>query len=533
MYKALDHVTEEAAPSDPDDDWRAVDLHLSLWFMATLTDDLYRLVCGADGRACTTWARLHRFFLDNQASRYLFLNKAFRNTPCGDLPIATYASKLQAISDDLAAIGRPLDDRDLTLQFIDGLGGKFKLQAEILKSVVPLPSFAEACSRLQLAEVTADTEQKQAGSQVMVVHGGDRGQSSTGGGQQRPPGVSPNYKGKNPIPGYQGRGQGTSQHGGGGGSQQYNGGGQGRGRGQHDGGRGHGDTSGGCGGGQQPWLGYFAPWSMPFPPPRAPWIPPNSAGVLGPRPGVQSQAYPVMHSAPAMTVPNYQAPSWDHNAMNYGSAFPPHGDWVMDSGASSHVTGNPCNLTSSHSPLKHFSQQIVVGNGSRLPVVATGTTHLTSRPFYLNDVLVSPNIVKNLISTRKFSRDNSCSVKFDPFSFSVKDLATRRMLMRSNSSGDLYPFFGNNGTAPHTALTGSSDLWHRLLGHPSSHALSHLPLQFLSSCNNSPSTLSFCDACQLGKQARLPFSTSHSRATAPFDLIHCDLWTSPDRKSVV
>jgi hypothetical protein len=118
-------------------------------------------------------------------------------------------------------------------------------------------------------------------------------------------------------------------------------------------------------------------------------------------------------------------------------------------------------------------------------------------------------------------------VEFDPFGFSVKDLATRRLLMRSESSGDLYPFYGNTGTASSMALTTSGDLWHRRLGHPSPSAVSYFPLQFLNSCNKRSSTASFCDACQLGKQTRLPFSLSHSRATAIFALIHCDLWTSP------
>uniref|UniRef100_A0ACD5Y2J8 Uncharacterized protein n=1 Tax=Avena sativa TaxID=4498 RepID=A0ACD5Y2J8_AVESA len=96
------------------------------------------------------------------------------------------------------------------------------------------------------------------------------------------------------------------------------------------------------------------------------------------------------------------------------------------------------------------------------------------------------------------------------------------MLMRSNSHGDLYPFFGDQPSSPPAALTISGDLWHRRLGHPSATALSHLPLDFLSSCNHNSHKISFCDACQLGKQTRLPFSISHSRAMAPFDLIH---WT--------
>jgi hypothetical protein len=36
-----------------------------------------------------------------------------------------------------------------------------------------------------------------------------------------------------------------------------------------------------------------------------------------------------------------------------------------------------------------------------------------------------------------------------------------------------------------------------------------------------------CHACQLGRHVRRLFSSSSSRASKNFDLIHCDLWTSP------
>jgi hypothetical protein len=153
MYRAMDHITVGAAPAAPDDTWQAVDIQISLWFLETLGDDVHRHVKGTDGRACTTWTRLQRFFLDHGASRYLYLNKAFHNYLRGDLSVSDYASKLQGLADDLAAIGRPVSDDDLTLAFLDGLGKSFRLQTEILKNADPLPSFAAACSRLKLAEI--------------------------------------------------------------------------------------------------------------------------------------------------------------------------------------------------------------------------------------------------------------------------------------------------------------------------------------------------------------------------------------------
>ena len=39
--------------------------------------------------------------------------------------------------------------------------------------------------------------------------------------------------------------------------------------------------------------------------------------------------------------------------------------------------------------------------------------------------------------------------------------------------------------------------------------------------------MSVSHACQLGKHTRLPVSRSSSYSVAPFELVHCDVWTSP------
>jgi hypothetical protein len=77
-------------------------------------------------------------------------------------------------------------------------------------------------------------------------------------------------------------------------------------------------------------------------------------------------------------------------------------------------------------------------NGNLLPVTSTGTTQL-SHNFRLNNVFVSPSLIKDLISVRQFTIDNNCSVEFDPLGCFVKDLPTRRVILRCDSSGPLYP----------------------------------------------------------------------------------------------
>jgi hypothetical protein len=60
----------------------------------------------------------------------------------------------------------------------------------------------------------------------------------------------------------------------------------------------------------------------------------------------------------------------------------------------------------------HVPSSIVVGNNSL--VISISATTLLGH-LHLNNVLVSPKLIKNLIFVRQFTSDNNCSVEFDPF----------------------------------------------------------------------------------------------------------------------
>jgi hypothetical protein len=87
---------------------------------------------------------------DDQAGR---LAEELRNTVQGDMSVAAYCSKLKKIADQLYDIDDPVSDKNLTMQLIAGLDARFKEQRELLESMVPFPSFREAQSRLQVAEI--------------------------------------------------------------------------------------------------------------------------------------------------------------------------------------------------------------------------------------------------------------------------------------------------------------------------------------------------------------------------------------------
>jgi hypothetical protein len=149
-------------------------------------------------------------------------------------------------------------------------------------------------------------------------------------------------------------------------------------------------------------------------------------------------------------------------------------------------------------------------------------------PFYLNNILLAPDIVQSLLSVRRFTTDN-WFMKFDSFGLSVKDLTTRNVIVRLNSTGPLYMMRLPESVPPSSGIVAALTVvapatWHRRLGHPGPDALSSLSRSSFINCTSNKHDL--CHACQLGKHIRLPFSSSSNRVAKAFDLIHLDLWTS-------
>jgi hypothetical protein len=285
---------------------------------------------------------------------------------------------------------------------------------------------------------------------------------------------------------------------------------------------------------------------MPVPCPPVP-------GLLGSRPP-NHQAFftatppyaPAYNAAPPSYAPAYgyalayggapayapQQPAWDpalyatlQQAPAPG-AYAGGGDWFLDSGASTHMAAHPGNL--SHSFPTSTDSRIIVGNGAGLPISHIGSTNFpsSSRPLSLNNVIVSPHLIQNLVSVKALSHDNSVTVEFHASGFSVKDARTRMVLHQCESPGDLYPVQASStpGAGPR-AFSAGVDLWHARLGHPSANTL-HQIMRGFSFFYNKKAAHSW-EACRVGKHVRLPFSNSSTVASFPFELIHSDVWTFP------
>ncbi|CAA7049128.1 unnamed protein product [Microthlaspi erraticum] len=194
-----------------------------------------------------------------------------------------------------------------------------------------------------------------------------------------------------------------------------------------------------------------------------------------------------------------QTLTFQHQTLSSISNSIPHGAWIIDSGATTHVCSD---LTLFSTTVSVSGVTVSLPNGVRVPIIHTSTVHI-SDALVLHNVLHVPSFAFNLISEH----------------------TQGLMIGKGYLLHNLY-ILEAGVVSPSVNLCGSlsvdESLWHQRLGHPSSVKLQHLsgilPLA-KSSIVASP-----CSVCPLAKQKCLPFVSNNRLAASPFDLIHIDTW---------
>ncbi|KAL2902682.1 Retrovirus-related Pol polyprotein from transposon RE2 [Bienertia sinuspersici] len=500
---------------------RKMDDIVCQWIYSTISNDLLNTVISPDDSAIDTWNRLVRLFRGNQSARALQYDTQLSNVKSKQFPgVIEYRTRIKTHADNLRNVDSTISDEQMVLRLFRGLSDEYKSFKTSVQYLVPLPDFETVRTMLELEE-TNNADDIVHFDAALISNGTAVGTLPDDTQQHVP---TPSH-GKNK--GCNNRHNHRNYNHNNGGNNRYNrgDGNDAAGRGQQDGHQGDrgqqqqsNNTHQSQVSMQQPWV--FPPWAMwqqqpwvtppcPYPtsgyfkpPVVRPPSPSSAPGVLGPQPS-QSFYTPAPSPSHASHVPTNI-----DQAMHTLSLQQPDDHWYMDTGATSHITSSKGNLSSCFQLSNHKNNSIIVGNGSMIPIRGYGNASLNPKnpSLTLKNVLHAPNLVKNLISVRKFANDNIVSVEFDPFGFSVKDMRTGSNLMRCERSGELYPFTTNfqaisSPTPSYAAI--SSSVWHSRLGHSRDAILSSLRHNNLITCNNTRNTV--CHSCPLGKLVKLPF----------------------------
>ncbi|CAL8152273.1 unnamed protein product [Prunus armeniaca] len=192
------------------------------------------------------------------------------------------------------------------------------------------------------------------------------------------------------------------------------------------------------------------------------------------------------------------------NGTGYGfhtSAKIDSRSWIIDSGATDHMTFDPDDFLNTTQPQRTC---IANANGVTYPVIGAVTVALSSS-LTLSNTLLVPSLSTKLLS----------------------DIHTKEILGRGTKRGGLYyvddfsPGMANSVTHPFDSKQKQIWLWHRRLGHPSFSYMKHLIPDLFSGFKDSDFT---CDTCILAKSHRVPYLLSTNKCTTPFTLIHSDVW---------
>ncbi|CAN6343713.1 unnamed protein product [Urochloa humidicola] len=290
------------------------------WLYSTLSADLLSAVLQPSDDAFTAWKAIGSQFLDNVVLRTTQARQKLHALSQGDMTITEYCGKIKRYADILRDVGSPLTDQEMVITLLGGMSDKFAHCAPTISASRPPMRFVDARSFLQQEEVwIADRAQKAASTALLSLsHSSGTSSNVPAAGSTTSP----------PAPGSTNGGFDRPR------------------KRKKQAGRQSGTQSGTpppaspttlrsapVAYGVHPWTGVVHAWPLSALPNSAP-----GAGLLGSRPGASPpQSLTAQHTPAAPLPPElYQALT----GLTLQPSPPSASDWVLDTGASTHMAGN-------------------------------------------------------------------------------------------------------------------------------------------------------------------------------------------------
>jgi hypothetical protein len=154
-YALFKHVTDDTLSKDPG--WIRLDSVVLNWISNSISADLHQVV---RERGCTArhlWLTIENQFLGNREQRTLHLDAVFRTFIQGDLSVNEYCRKFKALTDNLADLSAPVEDRILILNILRGLNQRFEHVGSIIRRYLPFLNFLNVRDDLLLEELHMDS----------------------------------------------------------------------------------------------------------------------------------------------------------------------------------------------------------------------------------------------------------------------------------------------------------------------------------------------------------------------------------------
>ncbi|KAF3773675.1 Retrovirus-related Pol polyprotein from transposon TNT 1-94, partial [Nymphaea thermarum] len=127
--------------------WLAHDQSLVAYITSTLSEEVLGGV-DDDLTALELWSTLATTYSQVSEARFLQLRRQFQDIKRGTHTVLEYLNEIKSVSDQLAAIGHPVSDKDKVQQALSGLGTKFDIFCTALEVLPILSSFEDLKAKL-------------------------------------------------------------------------------------------------------------------------------------------------------------------------------------------------------------------------------------------------------------------------------------------------------------------------------------------------------------------------------------------------
>ena len=196
--------------------------------------------------------------------------------------------------------------------------------------------------------------------------------------------------------------------------------------------------------------------------------------------------------------------------------------WILDSGCSSHMTGDKQKFTKIQD---YDGGSVKFGNNDGAQIVGRGIVSISDNKIRSEDVLYVEGLKHNLLSVSQIC-DRGHEVIFKKQGCKVRKAKNGRIVVvGSRTSRNLYTLENDTDRTCMMGQVEKNWLWHRRLGHISFDNL--VKISSKNAVRDIPKKKKpkngICDSCQKGKQACAHFKTKEHHTSKPLELIHTDL----------
>ncbi|KAF3773674.1 Retrovirus-related Pol polyprotein from transposon TNT 1-94 [Nymphaea thermarum] len=127
--------------------WLADDQSLVAYITSTLSEEVLGGI-DDDLTALELWSTLATTYSQVSETRFLQLRRQFQDIKRGTRTMLEYLNEIKSVSDQLAAIGHPVSDKDKVQQALSGRGTDFDIFCTALEVLPVLPSFKDLKAKL-------------------------------------------------------------------------------------------------------------------------------------------------------------------------------------------------------------------------------------------------------------------------------------------------------------------------------------------------------------------------------------------------